>query len=59
MAVITYVGVEEVCIKVESIKDVWDAIDEIHTQCMDALGEDSPVLRVLEEALAKIEGMER
>ncbi len=50
----SYVGMKGVAVDVESASEVWQALDTIHTQIMDNIGEDSPLLNILEEAMAKI-----
>ncbi len=54
MPITDYIGTEGFCVKAESAQDVYDAIDLIHTQILDEFGEDSPILRILEEAMNKL-----
>jgi len=42
-------------IKVEDASELHDALDILHTQVIDNIGEDSPLLRVLESAMDKVQ----
>jgi hypothetical protein len=49
-----YVGTDGPTIKVETIGELFEAIDLLHTQVMDAeISEDA--LRILEEAMEKLD----
>lgn len=50
----TYVGVPGVAINVESGEELLKVVDLLHTQVMDNIGEDSPLLRVLEKCMDEI-----
>jgi hypothetical protein len=50
----TYVGVPGVTINVESGEELLEVVDLLHTQVMDNIGEDSPLLRVLEKCMNEI-----
>lgn len=39
-------------------KDVYEAIDLLHTRVVDNIGEDSPILAVLEKTMEKLEGVD-
>ena len=49
-----YSGIDGPTIVVESEDELLEAIDLIHTQVMDNIGEDSPLLRVLEKCMDEI-----
>lgn len=50
----TYVGVPGVAINVESGEELLEVVDLLHTQVMDNISEDSPLLRVLEKCMNEI-----
>lgn len=56
MSIDYYQGMDGPTIVVESADDLGEALDILHTQVIDNMGEDSPLLRVLEEAMEKVEG---
>lgn len=51
MSIGSYIGVPGISIDVESIEEVYEAIDSIHTQVMDNLGENDPMLEILENCM--------
>lgn len=51
MALEYYTGVEGVAVNIETAQDLYDALDAMHTQVMDNLGENNPLLRILEQAM--------
>ena len=55
MAVEHYVGTEGVTVNIESADDLHEALDEMHTQVMDNLGENHPLTHTLVEFMEKIE----
>jgi hypothetical protein len=54
MAVEHYVGTEGVTVNVESADDVYEALDEMHTQVMENLGEDHPLTKTLADFMDTI-----
>lgn len=54
MALEYYVGVPGVSINVESAQDLYDALNIMHTQVMDNVGEDDSMLRILEAAMEQV-----
>jgi len=50
----TYVGVPGVAINVESGEELLEVVDLLHTQVMDNISEDSPLLRVLKKCMNEI-----
>lgn len=57
MPVEAYIGVPGIAINVESIEEIIEAIDAIHTQVIDNLGETpetEPVFRILEHAMHEL-----
>lgn len=54
MALEYYVGVPGVSVEIESAQDLYSALDTMHTQVMDNLSEDDPLLRILEAAMQQI-----
>lgn len=61
MPVKSYVGVPGIAIDVQNIAEVIDAIDTIHTQVMDNMGDgskNSPIFRILEQAMRDLEDLE-
>ena len=55
MSVEHYVGTEGVTVNVESADDVYEALDEMHTQVMDNLGENHPLTNTIVEFMETIE----
>ncbi len=49
-----YFGINGPTIVVESRDDLLEAIDTLHTQVMDNIGEDSPLLGILEKCMDEI-----
>lgn len=54
MALEYYVGTEGVTVNVETPQDLYDALNTIHTQVMDNLDENDPLLRILETAMEQV-----
>lgn len=50
-----YVGTVGTTFDVESPNELYEALDIVHTQVMDNLGEDSPYLGILETAIEKVD----
>lgn len=55
----SYVGCEGVAIDIESVDEVYEAFDVLHTQVLDNLGEDNPCLQILSEAMDKVEALQQ
>ena len=51
MPIHDYVGCEGFCVDVQCSSDAVEALDRLHTQVMDILGNDHPMLAILEIAL--------
>jgi len=49
-----YVGTEGVTVNVESADDVYETLDEMHTQVMDNLGENHPLTNTLDDFMDTI-----
>lgn len=58
MAIDYYAGTPGPTIVVESAEELMEALDLLHTQIIDNIGEDSPLLRVLEAAMEQAEKLE-
>ena len=61
MSVSDYLGIEGFAVDAKSAQDCYEALDRIHTQILDELGENSFILSILEDAmheLAELEGVE-
>jgi hypothetical protein len=54
MPIIYYVGVSEPAIEVKTPEELLEAIDLLHTQVMDNINEDSPLLPILEKCMKEI-----
>lgn len=54
MALEYYVGVPGVSVNVETAQDLYDALNTMHTQVMENIGEDDPMLRILERAMEQV-----
>lgn len=54
MAIEYYFGTVGPTINVESIEELHEAVDILHTQALELLGENNPALRILEEAMDKL-----
>lgn len=57
MAIDTYVGVPGVAINVESIEELYDALDILHTQIMDNLKSDLRLIKILDQAMNQVEAL--
>ena len=57
MAIDAYVGVPGVAIKVESIEELYDALDILHSQVMDNLKADPRLLLILSQAMDAVEAI--
>ena len=55
MSIEYYIGTEGPTITVNSLNELWEALDNLHTQTIDTLGEDALALRVLEKAMSELE----
>ncbi len=55
MTITSYVGVPEPCVNVETPEELYEALDLLHTQVMDNLNEDDALLRILSEAMDKVQ----
>lgn len=54
MPIDSYVGVPGMAIDIETPEELLEAVDLLHTQTMDNIGEDSPLLRILEKCMDDI-----
>jgi hypothetical protein len=50
----SYAGVPGVAVNVETEEELLEAVDLLHTQVMDNISEDSPLLKVLEKCMDEI-----
>ena len=57
MSIESYVGIDQPVINVESVQDLWDALDVLHTQVMDNLQEDAALLRILSDAMDRVQAV--
>ena len=55
MSIEYYLGMEGPTIVLESPEELYEAIDILHTQVMDNLDENQKLMRILEEAMDKID----
>lgn len=55
MGIEYYSGFEGPCVNVESVQDLADVIDVLHTQCCDNLPEDSFATRLLESVMESLD----
>jgi len=55
MPITYYLGVPEPTVNVETIEELLEAVDLLHTQVMDNIGEKSPLLEILEKCMREIE----
>ena len=55
MSIEYYSGVPGVSMLVETPGDLAEALDILHTQVIDNIGEDSPLLAILERAMTEME----
>jgi hypothetical protein len=55
MPITYYLGVSEPAVNVETIEELLEAVDLLHTQVMDNIGEKSPLLEILEKCMREIE----
>lgn len=53
-----YAGVPGVSVEVMSVDDLKEALDIIHTQCLDSLGEDHPVTTFMSDVLGRMDEIE-
>lgn len=51
MTINSYIGVPGISINIESDKEVFEAVDIIHTLVLDNLGEENPMLGILENCM--------
>ncbi len=58
VAVEYYACVDRPAIEVRSVSDLNEALDVLHTQVMDNIGEDSPAIGVLERAMRELNRLE-
>lgn len=58
MSITHYSGTEGPAIDIESVEELHEALDILHTQVMDNLKEDPRLRRILEEAMEKVEMIE-
>lgn len=58
MPVTDYMGIDGFAVDAKSAQDVYDAIDRMHTQILDELGENAYVLRILEKAMEELLDLE-
>jgi hypothetical protein len=58
VAVQYYAGVDRPCIEVWSIDDLIEALDVLHTQVIDNIGDESPAIGILERAMIELYGDE-
>jgi hypothetical protein len=57
MAIEQYYGTDGYTITISNGDDLLEVVDIIHTLTMDNIGEDSPFLKILEDAMEKIESI--
>lgn len=57
MSINSYQGIDQPVINVESADELYEALDILHTQVIDNISDESPLLQILQEAMAKIELM--
>lgn len=50
-----YVGIKGTAFNVESVEEVHEAIDILHTQVMDNISDKSPILSILENTMCALE----
>lgn len=55
MSINSYVGIDAPCINVETIEELYEAVDLLHTQVMDNLDSNPDLLLILSNALDLIE----
>lgn len=55
---IKYYGTEGPTIVIKSKDELYEALDLLHTQVIDNLGDESPCLEVLEAAMENLENLE-
>lgn len=55
MSVEYYVGIDAPAIWVESGEDLREALDVLQTQVMDNIGDESPMVMILQDAMSRIE----
>lgn len=59
MAIETYLGVPGFAVDIEEVKDVYNALDSMHSQVMDAFPDESSeqmdLLNILEESMQKVD----
>lgn len=55
MPIIYYSGVPEPAVNVKTPEELLEAVDLLHTQVMDNIGEDSPLLAILEKCMLEID----
>lgn len=54
MSIENFIGVPGTAIDIESIGELYEALDILHTQVMDIYPEDTTALDILEEARTKL-----
>ena len=54
MSVSDYCGIEGFAVDAKNAQDVYEAIDRMHTQILDELGENSYVLKILSTAMESL-----
>lgn len=57
MPIESYVGVPFPCINVETVEELYEALDLLHTQVMDNLGEDMALLTILSDAMDRVQAV--
>jgi hypothetical protein len=55
MSIEGYVGIDAPCINVETVEELYEAVDLLHTQVMDNLDEDKALLKILSETMDRIQ----
>ena len=57
MAITYYVGIDAPAIEIHNLKELYEALDVLHTQVMDNVDEDSPALRILSDAMDAVRAL--
>lgn len=52
---VEYYGDDGPCVNIQSKEDLFKALDIMHTQIIDNIGEESPLLDILEQAMHRLD----
>ena len=52
-----YVGIDAPAIEVDNLAELYEAIDILHTQVLDRIGENSPALAILSAAMDAVQAL--